>query len=133
MALLDSIVRARREQLGLSQAQMAERLGVTLATVCRWENGEAIPPPKRLAQLAHTLDLDLDHMLGYGGYLSNVVYAPRGSSSSPLRYRIDDLPVDGLGLEGHEPLGEIRGRFATSAETESEEPPQGRTTPSVPS
>ena len=36
-------VRALRERLGLSQTQLAHRLGVTLATVARWEAGTSRP------------------------------------------------------------------------------------------
>jgi DNA-binding transcriptional regulator YiaG len=39
-----------RKQLGLSQSQMAEQLGVGLNTVARWERGDLVPP--RVAELA---------------------------------------------------------------------------------
>ena len=40
-------VKDLRERLGLTQMQMAERIGVSFATVNRWENGQSIP--RRLA------------------------------------------------------------------------------------
>lgn len=42
-------VRALRQRLGLTQVQLAERLGVTFTTVNRWENG--VSRPSRLALL----------------------------------------------------------------------------------
>lgn len=36
-------LRARREALGLSQPQLADLLGVTQATISRWEKGERSP------------------------------------------------------------------------------------------
>lgn len=36
-------VRALRERLGMSPAQLAQRLGVTLTTVVRWEDGASRP------------------------------------------------------------------------------------------
>lgn len=38
-------VRERREQLGLSQNQLARLLGVVTPTVSHWEQGRATPPP----------------------------------------------------------------------------------------
>ncbi len=40
-------VKDLRERLGLTQMRMAERIGVSFATVNRWENGQSIP--RRLA------------------------------------------------------------------------------------
>src|SRR5262252_229693 len=37
-------VRTWRHRLGLSQARLAEQLGVALFTVQRWESGESEPP-----------------------------------------------------------------------------------------
>ena len=36
-------VRALRDKLGLTQEQLADRLGTTKNTVARWERGEMIP------------------------------------------------------------------------------------------
>ena len=35
-------LRRRRSQLGLTQVQLADRLGVTSNTVARWERGELL-------------------------------------------------------------------------------------------
>lgn len=53
---LPGALRQLREELGLTQTQLAERLGVSLRTVARWESGESQPrrqqPQQRLAALA---------------------------------------------------------------------------------
>lgn len=72
MGDLDRTLRTRREALGLDRAELAERVGVDPETISRWENGEVVPPPKRLAKVAQVLELDLDHVLEYGGYLPDV-------------------------------------------------------------
>lgn len=36
---------ALRKKLGLTQAEMARRLGVSFVTVNRWENGHHAPSP----------------------------------------------------------------------------------------
>ena len=42
------LIKSIREYLGLSQTELADKIGVTFATVNRWENGRAIPT--KLAQ-----------------------------------------------------------------------------------
>jgi transcriptional regulator with XRE-family HTH domain len=52
-----SRLREARLQLGLSQAQLGDRLGVTGAAIGHYETGVAKPPRDRAAQLARLLGL----------------------------------------------------------------------------
>lgn len=45
---MNTLIKQIRDYLNLSQAELAERLNVTFATVNRWENGRAVP--NKLAQ-----------------------------------------------------------------------------------
>ncbi|MFW6150174.1 MAG: helicase-related protein [Chloroflexota bacterium] len=45
-------IRTLRKRLGLTQGQLAERLGVTFVTISRWENGQARPNRLALKALA---------------------------------------------------------------------------------
>ncbi len=47
----------RRAELGLSQTELARRLGVSQPTVARWESGEHVPEIGTLVRLAETLGL----------------------------------------------------------------------------
>ena len=49
-------VKARRTDLGLSQTAFAERLGVSFATVNRWENGRTTPSEESWALVVATAD-----------------------------------------------------------------------------
>lgn len=42
-----------REQEGISQEKLAEKLGVSRQTIYRWENGRGDPPKDKLIALAH--------------------------------------------------------------------------------
>jgi DNA-binding transcriptional regulator YiaG len=39
-------IKALREKLELSQQEFSERVGVSLGTICRWENGHSTPHSK---------------------------------------------------------------------------------------
>ena len=46
-----ALIKEVRKQLGLSQEDLARRLGVSLATVNRWENGQSKPSKLAKAQV----------------------------------------------------------------------------------
>ena len=48
---LGRLVRSLRERLELTQERFAAKLGVTFASVNRWENGRAKPSPLALKQI----------------------------------------------------------------------------------
>lgn len=61
-------IRQLRERLGMSMAELAEKMGVTVATVSRWETGEALPVTSRLGALADALHCTIDALYGRGGH-----------------------------------------------------------------
>lgn len=46
-----ALIREARARLGLTQEKFAARLGVTLPTINRWENGRTKPSPLALLKL----------------------------------------------------------------------------------
>jgi HTH-type transcriptional regulator / antitoxin HipB len=61
---LAEAVRTRREELGLSQRQLAERAGMTQPGVARFEAGGTTPTISVLERLASALGLQLTISLG---------------------------------------------------------------------
>jgi ribosome-binding protein aMBF1 (putative translation factor) len=61
---LAEAVRSRREELGLSQRQLAERAGMTQPGVARFEAGGTTPTIPVLERLARALGLQLTIALG---------------------------------------------------------------------
>jgi HTH-type transcriptional regulator / antitoxin HipB len=61
---LAETVRSRREELGLSQRQLAERAGMTQPGVARFEAGGTTPTIPVLERLARALGLRLTVALG---------------------------------------------------------------------
>lgn len=57
-------IKEMRERRGLSQAQMADHMGVCRATACRWESGEITPNALRIPRLAKLLNCTTDELYG---------------------------------------------------------------------
>jgi len=58
--LLGQMVYDRRVELGLTQAELAERAGMTQPQLSRLESGGATPTVPLLARIAAALNADLD-------------------------------------------------------------------------
>lgn len=54
----------RRKQLGLSQEQLGDRIGVTRQTVSKWELGETTPDMDKLIQLSDLFGVSIDELVG---------------------------------------------------------------------
>lgn len=58
-----AFIQLRRKELGLSQAQLAEKLHVTAKAVSRWERGVGFPDIKLLQPLADALEITLIELM----------------------------------------------------------------------
>lgn len=65
MLNMNETIRSYRRTLGLTQEQMAERLGVSAAAVSKWELGVSYPDIALLPALARLLGIDLNTLLGF--------------------------------------------------------------------
>lgn len=64
-----SLVRDRRTALGVTQAELAERLGIRQPAVSAWERGTAYPSPELYLPLARELDTDVETLLAGVGII----------------------------------------------------------------
>ena len=62
--LSDNIIRLRRERK-ITQEELADFLGVTKASVSKWENAQSVPDILLLLQLAAFFDITIDELIGY--------------------------------------------------------------------
>lgn len=53
-----------RHKLGLTQAELGQRLGVHYVSVCRWENDSRLPGRDMLVKIAELGDVTVDWLLG---------------------------------------------------------------------
>ena len=70
MAIGD-VIRKYRKQAGLTQEEMARRLGVTAPAVNKWEKGSTQPDIALLAPIARLLGISTDILLSFRDTLSS--------------------------------------------------------------
>ena len=57
-------IRKYRKKQGLTQAEVAKKMGVAPSTVTQWETGARRPNVGQVLQLAETLGCSLDELFG---------------------------------------------------------------------
>lgn len=67
---IGSKLRTRREELGLSRSQLAQKIHVTPSAIANYENGISYPKPEILISLIIVLEVDANYF--YQDYLSNI-------------------------------------------------------------
>ncbi len=60
---IGELIARRRKELGLSQAELAEKIHVTDKAVSRWETGRSIPSPSTMDPLAKALELSVSELI----------------------------------------------------------------------
>lgn len=102
MKLEEKLMEERRK-LGLSQEQLADRLGVTRQSVSKWESGSSIPELTKLIQLSEMFGVSMDYLVKqhmdtdyYSGVHNNSNGGSRDMDASledntRLENKVDDL------------------------------------------
>ena len=60
---LGEAIKSKRESLGMTQQDLAEKLFVSRQTVCRWENGSRCPDLIMAKKIAIVLGISLDDLI----------------------------------------------------------------------
>lgn len=102
-------IKAARRQAGLTQQQLARRVGVSRVAVSQWESGATWPATSKLTRMAAVLGVGVDRLLGLSGSPGSEAEVAAGSalraaSLGPLAPVLGnkDLPVIGLGVCGQD-------------------------------
>ena len=82
-------IRQLRENRGLTQAELAEKIGVSSKTVSKWETGKGLPDVTLLQPLAQALNISVIELMN-GEQIVN-----RNVSANMLRSRFFVCPVCG--------------------------------------
>ncbi len=68
--LIGRNIKAYRKNLNLTQDQLAQSLGLSVAAISKWETGAAYPDITLLPALARLFEVSVDELLGYEAQLS---------------------------------------------------------------
>ena len=68
---IGSVIRKYRKEAGLTQEDMANKLGVTAPAVNKWENGNTKPDIDLLAPIARLFNISLDTLISFREELSD--------------------------------------------------------------
>lgn len=79
-----------RKNAGITQDELASFLGVTKASVSKWENGQSMPDILLLPEIATYFDVSVDELLGYEPQLSKEqiqkIYGDLGESFANMPF-----------------------------------------------
>ena len=60
---IGKFISALRKEKGMTQEQLAEKMGVTDKSISRWENGKTLPDISILVALAEELNVEISELL----------------------------------------------------------------------
>lgn len=64
LILLADKIKTIREQLGMTQAELARKLGLTRSSINGWEMGLSVPSTQYIVELAKLFRVSTDYLLG---------------------------------------------------------------------
>ena len=101
---IGSVIRKYRKECGLTQEEMAKRLGVTTPAVNKWENGNTNPDIELLAPIARLLHISLDTLLSFQEKLTDM------EIETLIRQMGDKLEKEDLRMGGadHKKVSELQ-------------------------
>lgn len=62
MGLTEKIQQLRKQK-GMSQEQLAEKLGISRQSVSKWESGQSVPEPDKIVRISEIFDVSTDYLL----------------------------------------------------------------------
>lgn len=91
---IDKIILEKRKELGLTQQELAHKLGVTDRSISRWENGTSTPDIHSLKRLSEILNVSMD------AFYDNITVEPISNEpiGTSIINRFNTLSILSIGL-----------------------------------
>ena len=120
MATFGDRVAAAREMAGMSQAELARRLGVRLSTLRKWENDISEPRANRLSMMAGLLNVSMMWLInGQGeGLDAPLEEASLPTSAGEILNELRDLRTDMIARV--EQLGRLEKKLRSALKEEAD-------------
>lgn len=80
--VLGEKIKERRDMIGISQEELASRVGTHATCVSQWENGQRIPGGEKIPKIAESLHCPIDALFGWRDHEDQTVV--RISLDDPL-------------------------------------------------
>ncbi len=121
MATFGDRVAAAREMAGMSQAELARRLGVRVSTLRKWENDVSEPRANRLSMMAGLLNVSMMWLInGQGeGLDAPLEEEVLPSSANDILNELRDLRSDMIARV--EQMGRLEKKLRTALREEADE------------
>ena len=87
--LLSTLIKNKRKENKLTQQELADKIGVSLMSVVRWENGSRVPSMLLMPQIAAALNTTVGYLMGIEDS-PDPVQAPE-----PVKQTGDITPITG--------------------------------------
>lgn len=100
---INDIIKRQRKQLSLTQEQVAQYLGVSIAAVSKWESGHTYPDITLLPPLARLLKVDLNTLLSFNEELTDQEIAV---FVNELSQKVGNIPFSDIMEEAREKIRE---------------------------
>ncbi len=94
MTTIGQRIKNFRKNIGLSQAELAGKIGVTSQTVSKWECDVGLPDIIQIVPLADVLDVSTDAILGADSNMEKNVASALSAVEEKWRGRINDQSTD---------------------------------------
>lgn len=89
--MLNERIRELRGSRGISQIQLAGKLGVTKQSVSNWENDNILPSIEMLVKIANFFEVSTDYLLGLDNKRTLDVENLTENQISHIQLIVDDL------------------------------------------
>ena len=84
-------LKIHRKKLGISQEELAERLGITPQSVSKWESGKSYPDTTKLVEIAGILGVSLDTLVFGNDPISENAKENSSKSIERIEQAVNDL------------------------------------------
>lgn len=91
--MICDIIKTLREENGISQSELAKKIGVTRSAVNAWEMGLSIPTAQYIVELSQFFHVSSDYILGLKN--DEAIYVDRlNSKQKKLLFDLYDCLID---------------------------------------
>ena len=110
--ILAELIYQARKRAGLSQEELADRLGVTRQAVSKWETGKSVPDTENIRRMTAVLAVSADYFLGSDSTATDDSPEPKADSAvtgiGDVAESLNRADIEGLVISFKDFLGSLQ-------------------------